>query len=42
MEGLDAYNATWEDHLDLQEAYRNLNFKDKVDINGGGILTKAT
>nr|KYP34128.1 hypothetical protein KK1_044949 [Cajanus cajan] len=40
-EGLDAANATWEDHLTLQQDFPDLNLEDKVGLNGGGIVTSA-
>nr|KYP42427.1 hypothetical protein KK1_036173 [Cajanus cajan]KYP42432.1 hypothetical protein KK1_036178 [Cajanus cajan] len=40
-EGLDAANATWEDHLTLQQAFPDLNLEDKVGLNEGGIVTSA-
>nr|KYP52382.1 Transposon Ty3-I Gag-Pol polyprotein [Cajanus cajan] len=39
-EGLDASHATWEDQTALELAFPNLNLGDKVDSNGGGIVTK--
>nr|KYP60996.1 hypothetical protein KK1_023419 [Cajanus cajan] len=40
-EGLDETQATWEYHSALQQPYPAFNLEDKVDFNGGRIVTSA-
>lgn len=41
-EGLDSSNATWEDQSILSEAFPDFNLEDKVNFDGGGIVTSAS